>query len=376
MDVDRCGGIARYFKSLEDPRMNRTRKHELHDILTVAFCAVLCGAEGWVQVEQFGKARLNWFRTFLALENGIASHDTFGRVFAKLDPDNFERCFGQWTLALAALPGRRLVATDGKTLRRSFDHTSEKAAIHMVSAWCETNQTVLGQVTCAAKSNEITALPKLLELLDLRGAVVTADAMHCQRATAKKIVAAEGDYILQVKDNQPQLHEDLQLLFDQGIRDDCQGVACEFAEQVNGGHGRVETRRCWLMRETAWLAKKWAGIGSVACLERVRETREETTTTRHYYISSLGETSAADFLGMTRRHWGVENGLHWVLDVQFREDERRIRKGHGAENFSRLTRMALNILRADKTRKVGIATKRLCAGWDQNYLLHLLGKGD
>jgi len=375
MDGDRCAGIARYFNDLEDPRVDRTKRHNLTDMIFIAICAVICGADGWVQIELFGNCKLQWFRTFLDLPHGIPSHDTFGRVFAALDPDEFERCFSRWIAALANRKKGRLVALDGKAIRRSLDKAAGKAAIHMVSAWCQSNQLVLGQVACDAKSNEITAMPALLKLLDLRGAVVTADAMHCQRDLAKRVVAAGGDYILQVKDNQPQLHEDLKLLFAEGLGDDCQHVSFETAEDVDAGHGRVETRRCWLARETGWLSDRWAGIQSVACVERTREVDGKISTKLHYYISSLGETFAAEFLAKTRQHWSVENNLHWVLDVQFREDDRRIRTGYGAENYSRLSRIALNLLKADKTLKVGIKSKRLNAGWDHDYLLHLLTQG-
>ena len=375
MDGDRCAGIARYFHDLDDPRVDRTKRHDLTDMIFLAICAVICGADGWVQVELFGKSKLKWFRTFLDLEHGIPSHDTFGRVFARLDPEQFERCFGRWIAALADQRQGRLVALDGKAIRRSLDRAADRAAIHMVSAWCQTNQMVLGQVACDAKSNEITAMPALLELLDLRGAVVTADAMHCQRDLAKRVVAGGGDYLLQVKDNQPQLHEDLKLLFAEGLGEDCQHVACQTAEDVDAGHGRVETRRCWWVPEAGWLSDRWAGVQSVACVERTRQVGGKTSTELHYYISSLGETDAGSFLRMTRQHWGVENGLHWVLDVQFREDDRRIRRGWGAENYSRLTRIALNLLKADKTLKVGIKSKRLNAGWDHDYLLGLLTQG-
>jgi len=372
MDGDRCAGIARYFNDLEDPRVDRTKRHSLTDMIFIAICAVICGADGWVQIELFGNGKLKWFRTFMDLEHGIPSHDTFGRVFAALDPDQFERCFRRWIAALADRKRGRLVALDGKAIRRSLDKAAGKAAIHMVSAWCQSNQLVLGQVACDAKSNEITAMPALLELLDLRGAVVTADAMHCQRDLAKRVVKAGGDYILHVKDNQPQLHEDLKLLFAEGLGHDCRHVAFDTAEHTDAGHGRVETRRCWLVREAGWLSDRWEGIQSVGCVERTREVEGKVSTELHYYISSLGETSAEDFLAKTRQHWSVENGLHWVLDVQFREDDRRIRTGYGAENYSRLSRIALNLLKADRTLKVGIKSKRLNAGWDHDYLLHLL----
>lgn len=367
-------GVLRYFSTMDDPRTNRGRRHDLMDMIVIALCAVICGADGWSQVEQFGQCKLKWFRTFLRLPHGIPSHDTFGRVFAQLDPEPFEQCFLNWIQSLADTTQGRLVAIDGKALRRSFDRASKKAAIHMVSAWCQSNQMVLGQLATEAKSNEIKTVPKLLELLDLEGAVVTADALNCQKTIARKTVAAQADYLLQVKGNQPALHEELQLLFDQGLRDDCQGIPYAYAEETHGGHGRVETRRLWSTWEVDWFAdrRKWKGLASFICVECDCQREGKRTVERRYYISSLDGRDATSLLKWVRGHWSIENQLHWSLDVSFREDDRRIRKGHAAQNYSRLCRIALNLLKADTSVKLGIKGKRLTAGWDHDYLLRLI----
>jgi predicted transposase YbfD/YdcC len=372
--IDAPRGVLRYFSTMDDPRVNHGKRHDLMDMIVIALCAVICGADGWSQVEQFGRCKLKWFRTFLKLPHDIPSHDTFGRVFARLDPEQFEQCFRNWIGALADQSRGRLVAIDGKTLRRSFDRASKKAAIHMVSAWCQSNQMVLGQLATDAKSNEIQTVPKLLELLDLEGAVVTADALNCQKTIARKTLEAKADYLLQVKGNQPALHEELQLLFGQGLRDDCQGIPYAYAEETNGGHGRVETRRLWSTWEVQWFADrpKWKGLASFVCVERDCQANGQRTVERRYYISSLEGRDATALLKWVRGHWSIENQLHWSLDVSFREDDRRIRQGHAAENYSRLCRIALNLLKADKSIKLGIKGKRKTAGWDHDYLLSLI----
>jgi predicted transposase YbfD/YdcC len=274
---------------------------------------------------------------------------------------------------LAKISRGRLIAVDGKTLRRSFDTAAGKAALHMINAWCVTNQTVLGQISCGDKENEITAMPRLLELLDLREAVVSADAMHCQKATAQCILDGGGDYLLQVKANQPALQENLKLLFAEGLTDDCRGVAYDYVEETDAGHGRIETRRCWSSWDIAGVAPtEWPGLRSVACIERTRQVGEKICTSRHYYISSLPGRDARRMLRLSRGHWGVENQLHWCMDVVFSEDQRRIRKDNADENYTRLTRIALNLLKADTSRKISIRQKRKLAGWDHDYLLHLI----
>ena len=278
-----------------------------------------------------------------------------------------------WTAHLAKTK-KRLVAIDGKTLRSSFDHAHEKSAIHMISAWCQENHLVLGQLTTDGKSNEITAIPELLELLDIKGAVVTLDAMGCQKKIAQKIVDSEADYILQVKGNHPTLHADLILLFEEGQGQDCQGIPYEYHEKTNGGHGRIETRRIWVTQEIQWFAERdqWPGLSCFVCVEAVRENQGKTSVERHYYLCCLKTTLASEVLALIRGHWSIENKLHWSLDVSFGEDACRIRKGHAAENFSRLRRLALNLLKKDKTRKIGIKSKSKACSWDRDYLLQIL----
>jgi predicted transposase YbfD/YdcC len=378
MDTRAPRGLLRYFAELPDPRMNRTKLHLLGDILTITICSVICGADGWVQVAEFGRCKRKWFETFLALPNGIASHDTFGRVFAMLDPTAFEACFLRWIADLATASEGRLIAIDGKTLRRSLDAANGRAAIHMVSAWCAANHLVLGQVATDAKSNEITAIPELLKLLDLQGSVVTIDAIGCQKKIAAQIVDQGGDYVLQLKGNQGGLHDETALLFDQCLRDDCLGIPYTSAATTNGGHGRVEQRRIWVTPETGWFAErgKWKNLRSLVRVEARRTVNGKTSVEYRYYISSLTAEDPARMLALIRGHWGIENSLHWSLDIAFREDDCRIRRGHAAENFSRLNRIALNLLKSETQQKVGIKTKRLVAGWDHDYLLRVLTQGD
>ena len=378
MDVNAPMGFLRAFTDLKDPRMDRTKKHSLGDILTLAICAVICGADGWAQVEEFGQAKKEWFETFLDLPNGIPSHDTFGRVFALLDPENFEACFRQWVADLATASEGRLVAIDGKTIRRSLDAAGGKAAIHMVSAWCQANHMVLGQRATDTKSNEITAIPKLLRVLDLTGAVVTIDAAGCQKKIAKEIINQGADYVLQLKGNQGGLHDETVELFDQCLRDDCYGIAYTTATTTNGGHGRIEQRRIWATSEIGWFAErgKWKGLRSLIRVESQRTVGGETSCEYRYFITSLPSDNPERLLTYIRSHWSVENNLHWCLDISFADDERRIRKGHGAENFARLSRIALNLLKAQTKHKAGIKTKRLRCGWDHDYLLRVLTGSD
>ena len=374
MDVKAPRGLLRALNEIPDPRMDRTQKHRLGDILAIAICAVISGAEGWTHVALFGRSKIKWFKTFLALPNGIPSHDTFGRVFAMLDPMAFEECFMKWIAALATASRGRLIAIDGKAIRRSLDTANGKAAIHMVSAWCEANHMVLGQVATDAKSNEITAIPRLLKLLDIDGAVITIDAAGCQKKIARQIVAQGGHYILQLKGNQGGLHAETVQLFDQCLSDDCHGIAYHTASTTNGGHGRIEQRRIWATPEVAWFAErsKWKNLRSLIRIESQRTVNGETSKEYRYYISDLPATDPGKLLEDIRGHWGIENRLHWSLDVSFREDDCRIRQGHAAENFSRLNRIALNLLKTETSCKVGIKSKRLRCGWDRDYLLKVL----
>ena len=384
--VPASNSVLEHFASLPDPRHARGRLHVLGDVLTLAICAVVCGADSWAEVEQFARAKEAWFRTFLSLPAGVPSHDTFGRVFAALDPDAFERCFVAWTAAVAGSSRGRLVAVDGKAIRRGFRRAWDRAAgraVTLVSAFAEANGVVLGQVAVDAKSNEITAIPKLLELLDLRGATVTIDAMGCQREVAAAIVAKGGDYVLSLKGNQSALHEKVRVLLDASITERfAGGMSHGHHESTDGGHGRVEVRRTWVTDEVQWLGPDllalWPGLatGSVGVVESVRQDLGDlsgrVTTERRYFISSLAGVDAGRFAAAVRGHWSVENGLHWSLDVGFGEDRCRARVGHAAENFSRLRRLSLNLLRGDRTVKVGIKGKRLRAGWDHDYLLKVL----
>jgi predicted transposase YbfD/YdcC len=367
-------GFLRFFSDIPDPR-GCNIIHKLSDILVLAFCGVICGADGWVEIETFCNAKLTLFKRFLELPAGIPSHDTFGRVFSVLDPDAFEQRFTAWMKTLAA--GGKLIAIDGKSIRRSFEHAWDKSGMaHLVSAFVAANKMVFAQIAVADKENEIVAIPKLLELLDLRDSVVTIDAMGCQREIATQITAGGGDYVLALKDNQPTLNEKVRALMDEARLESFKAMRHGVAESTEGGHGRIEIRRVWVTDEVGWikLDQPWPGLASLAMVETTREILGvgEKVVHRRYYISSLKGTDATAMAQHIRGHWSVENNLHWQLDVSFREDERRIRKGYAAENFSRLCRIALNRLKSDKTAKVGIKTKRLKAGWDDYYLFKLL----
>ena len=338
----------------------------------IALCAVIGGANHWTNVVNFGEAKLDWFSRFLRLPNGIPSHDTFSDVFAKIDAERFESCFIAWVGAMAVkVPGAESVAIDGKTLRRSHDRANGAMPTHIVSAWSSANALVLGQLGIEAKSNEITAIPALLEMLSLDGALVTIDAMGCQTKIASKIKEKGADYLLAVKENQPTL---CQKIGDAFLDSDKERFAVRFenfAEQENKGHGRVERRRCWTCQDPELiepLSKHWIGIKRIVVIEAERTVADKPTTLdRHWFISSRAET-AEYFLTAKRQHWQIENGLHWVLDVAFREDECRVRKGDGAENLSVLRRMALNLIKQEKTHKGGMEAKRCRAGWDDRYM--------
>jgi predicted transposase YbfD/YdcC len=378
MDAQSDRGLLRFFRDLPDPRGDN-KLHALTDMIVIAICAVICGADGWVQVELFGKAKKKFFKSFLELPHGIPSHDTFGRVFARLNPDAFEACFTAWTRSLSQdqdVGAGKLVSIDGKAIRRSFQHAWDKSGMaHLVSAFVSGNRMVFGQLAVADKSNEITAIPRLLDLLDVRGATVTIDAMGCQKNIARKIVDGKGDYYLAVKENQPQLYQKVRSLLDEALLENFAGMKHDYFQESDGGHGRIETRRVWVTPEVKWLGElrhEWSGLNALVLVEATRQLNGKTSTERRYYIGSNKAATAERAAGSIRGHWGIENQLHWSLDMSFDEDASRIRKGHAAENFSRLRRIALNLLQRETTRKVGIKSKRLLAGWDHDYLLGLL----
>lgn len=368
--------IEHHFGDLKDPRIDRAKRHKLLDIVVLAICGVICGADDWVSIEEFGNAKLDWFRKFLELPNGIPSHDTFGRVFGKLDPDQFHTCFTNWILAVSEITEGQVIALDGKTLRRSHDKTLGKGAIVMVSAWATANRLVLGQLKVDEKSNEIRAIPELLRALDISGCIITTDAMGCQKEIASLIVEGGGDYVLALKENHGQLYEDVALLFDDLEASRFKAYSFDEEKTVNGGHGRLETRQCWTISDPKIVqalrgTKDWEKLQSVVKVRAKRNDGQKETVEDRYYLSSL-DGDAERLLWAKRTHWGIENGLHWVLDIAFREDESRVRKDHGAQNLATLRHIALNLLKQENTAKIGIKNKRLRAGWDERYLLRVL----
>jgi predicted transposase YbfD/YdcC len=380
MDAPATGELLRLLGTVPDPRRHNTR-HRLSDILTIALLATICGAGGFVEIVAYARSKEQWLSSFLDLPCGIPSHDTFSRVFARLHPDALEAAFRQWTTRLAEHSAGRLVAIDGKSLRRSFANGWDKAGMaHMVSAFAQDNHLVLAQVKADGKGHELDGVEQLLQLLDLHGAVVTADALSCQVKIAALLAQAKADYLLQVKDNQPTLHARLQTLFQEAVLEKFQGWHADTCQTTDGDHDRIETRQVtvlWDVQHLGALAKPWARLKSLVCVERTREVPGpqgwQRSSARHFYLSSLDRRrTARQFLAYSRGHWSVENNLHWQLDVNFHEDQRRIRRGHGAENFSRLCRMALNLLVRELTHKVGIHAKRLTCGWDNQYLLKVL----
>ncbi len=379
MGVGQETSIGAHFASLTDPRADRGQGHLLVDIVTIALCAVLCGADGWVAVETFGRAKAAWLRTFPALPSGIPAHDTFARVFARLDPVEFQRCFLAWVRAVVPETVGQVVALDGKTLRRSHDRGNGKAALHMVSAWASDSGLVLGQLAVDEKSNAITAIPTLLRLLDVAGATVTIDALGCQTAIAAQIVAQGADYALALKDNHPTLHQEVVETFAAARATafaDYAPTDHDYWATVEKHHGRLETRRHWVIRDPDTIAYRnqgdaWAGWRAIGLVERQRRIGAALSSETHYYLLS-GVADAVTFGRAARSHWGIENRVHWALDVAFREDESRVRVGDGAENLAVLRHFALNLLRQERTAKGSRATKRFRAALDDAYLLTVL----
>ena len=369
------GSIRVVFSKLDDPRIERSKKHKLIDIITIAICAVICGADSWVDIAMFGESKKEWLSGFLELPNGIPSHDTFGDVFSRIDPVQFQECFMEWVRRVKELT-RGQISIDGKTVRRSHDRFSGKEAIHMVSAWSSGNGVVLGQVKTSEKSNEITAIPELLKLLDISGCIVSIDAMGCQKSISRDIVDKGADYVLSLKQNQPGLHEDVKELFDGAMQLGFDGIEYDTCETVGKEHGRIERRQCWAISDPQSLQylrglSDWKGLNSVAMVRSERRIGDSVSVESRYYISSL-RGDARRLLSAIRGHWGIENSLHWVLDIAFREDDSRVRKDNAPENLAVIRHIALNLLKGEKSLKVGVNAKRKRAGWDTDYLLKVI----
>jgi predicted transposase YbfD/YdcC len=378
--------ILDHFADLPDPRREQGRIHRLDEIVLMATCAVFCGADNWVQIADYAHSKIDWLETFLELPGGIPSHDTFRRVFCLLDPLAFQKSFSSWMTALMERKGLTPVATDspeltpiaidGKTQRGSARRTVGQSALHVVSAWAVENHLTLGQVATDAKSNEITAIPELLEHLDLNGAVVTVDAMGCQKDIAAKVIAGGGEYVLAVKENQPHLYEDIARAFEEALDQGEPGV--DFTECQTEGvrSGRQETRNCCVITDPKGIrnAGLWAGLTAIVMVISHRVVNGEASSETRYFIGSASK-SAEGYLGWVRGHWGIENALHWVLDVCFREDDQRHWAGNSAKNLGWLRKLALCLLKAEKNSKgKSIATRRLVAGWKNDYLLDVLAQ--
>lgn len=362
-----------YFADLTDPRIEDRCDHKLIDILFIAVCAVICGADSFTDMEEFGIAKESWLRQFLDLPNGIPSHDTFGRVFARLKPGQFQQGFLSWVRAVADVTEQQIVPIDGKKLRRSHNRSSGQRAIELVSAWSRANRLMMGQVKVSGASNEITAVPQLLRLLEVKGCIVTLDALNCQKEIASEILTQEADYVLSLKGNQGNIYKEVTLFFESVVNDHTYGFQISRHETVDGEHGRIETRKYWHVNAPEWLKEKfeWPGLESLGMCEARREINEQASEEKRYYLSSL-RVDALRLAEAVRGHWAIENSLHWILDVVFREDDSRVRVGHAAENFGLIRRIALNLLQQEKTLKRGVKTKRLKAALDDSYLLKVL----
>ena len=368
--------LKTHFGQVRDPRAQHSIDHLLVDIMLVTICAVICGADSWVDVENYGLAKQEWLATFLELPHGIPSHDTIERLFARLRPAELQQCFVSWVQSVFEISGGQLIAIDGKSLRGSYERGGKRAMIHMVSAWATQTRIVLGQGKVNEKSNEITAIPELLKVLDLDGAVVSIDAMGCQTAIAAQIVAQNGDYVLALKGNQGDLFDDVVQLFGQARQQSFAGIEHDYLETREQGHGGIETRRYWVMGNTAYLvgAENWAKLTTVGCVESQRYVGDILVCGTRYYLLSL-PLDAQRFAAAVRGHWGIENRLHWILDVAFQEDSSRATAGYSGENLAVIRHIALNLLTQESSAKGGTHAKRLKAGWDDQYLLKVLAHG-
>jgi predicted transposase YbfD/YdcC len=359
---------------IKDPRIERKKLHSLKDILVIAVCATICGADNWEDIAEFGSSKQEWFSGFLELENGIPSHDTFRRVFILLDNIELKTLFVDWLSSAVSLSKGSLVNLDGKNLCGSREPLKGKKALNIVSAWAAEVSVVLGQVRCQEKSKEITAIPELLKILELAGCIVTIDAIGCQKEIVKQIVKKRADYVIALKGNQGKLHQDIKDYLDWAERVGFREIGFDYCETLEKGHGRIEQRRCWVTEEIDWLGEKedWKNLKTIVMVEAIREvTGKERTVERRYFISSL-EANAKELLRCVRGHWAIENQLHWCLDIGFREDNCQVREAVSAENLATLRHIGINLLKQEKSSKRGIEGKRKKAGWDENYLKKVL----
>lgn len=365
--------IETYFGTLRDPRASHSIEHKLIDILVITICGTLCGADDWEAIAEYGRTKQDWLQTFLELPNGIPSSDTFNRLFARLKPEELQKCFIGWMQAVHQATAGELVNIDGKTLRGAKEARNSRSLIHMVSVWSASQHLVLGQKKVNEKSNEITAIPALLELLALRGCLVSIDAMGCQTEIAKVIISQGADYVLALKGNQGNLHTDVTQLFTSAQAQEFKNIEHQFYSTVEKGHGRVETRRYWMMGNTEFLlgAENWVGLKSIGLVESQRKINGTVTIEQRYYLLSI-ESDVQRFAQAVRSHWSIENQLHWILDVGFAEDASQGCQGYSAENLAVVRHVGINLLSRDKKSKVGVKTRRLKAGWDDNYLKDVL----
>lgn len=364
-----------HFADLNDPRIERSKEHLLKDIIAIAILAIISGADGWVAIEAYGHAKYEWLKSFLELANGIPSHDTFSRVFSRIEPEQFQECFLSWVNSIVKELELEVIAIDGKTMKQSYDRNHKQKALHIVTAWSSSHQLVLGQKKVDKKSNELTAIPALIEMLEIAGSVITIDAMGCQKDITSLIVKKKGDYVLALKGNQKLLYQAVKEWFELAQKEQFLGREYNSYEQVEAGHHRVEKRQVWTVdvSELPPLHNQalWTGLKTVVMIVSERRLWNKTTTEARFYLSSLS-SNAEKIAGAIRSHWGIENSLHWTLDVTFSEDKSRIRKQNSPENFALLRRLAINLLKQEKTSKQSLKMKRYRAAMDNNYLVQIL----
>lgn len=367
--------FLRHFELLEDPRLStHNKRHNLEDILVITILGMICGADNWVEICEFGHAKQEWLSTFLELPNGIPSHDTFGRVFSRLDSNQFDSCFLSWIQSLSIDPAGEVIAIDGKTLRGSGNRRQDQRPLHLVSAWATTQNLLLGQVQTAEKSNEITAIPQLLKMVDLTGSIVTIDAMGCQSSIAQEIKDQGAYYVLNLKENQPKLYEMVEAIFEMGNSRQYKKMLHRRKVEKSRDHGRIETRRYTLIsaRDPTVFQLRWPGLKGLGLLEVTRTTNNQVEYSKRYFLSSLAYENIEDFMKAVRKHWTIEIGLHWSLDVSFREDLNQVYVGNAAKNLGTVRRIALNLLKQERSNKPGISCRRKKAGWDHKYLMKVL----